>query len=89
MRDNRDVMMQHVCFNDIVQQMPSHEPEIPIDGAGGAAHEGPCGGVVMRKRAIVVVEVDYVSATIPIPRQRQHYQARTKKRGRTEPVIYP
>ena len=45
--DGADVVVQHVRFDDAVEELAANKPELAVDGGGGTAGVVPgCGGVV-------------------------------------------
>lgn len=54
--DRRHVVVQDVRLDDAVQQLPPDEPELSVDGGGGAPDVVPRLVGVVRERGVGVLE---------------------------------
>ena len=55
--NDRYMVVEDMCFDDVVEEMPAYPTEVAIDGTGGTASEGPSLGVVVWEAAVGVVEI--------------------------------
>ncbi len=56
-RDLREVVVEHMGFDDVVHEEATHGAEIAVDCCGGATREGPGVAAIVREGGVGVLEV--------------------------------
>lgn len=54
--DGADVVVEHVGFDDAMEELAADEAEFAVDGGCGAARVGPAGGGVVGERGVGVLQ---------------------------------